>query len=315
MVVNGIEYEVQNGEYEGGTDLDKNTFDELQENIDDVFTGQESMGSIVVEDIECKNLFDINTENATSNGTVGITSNQIVLSCSGAWAQTRFKKIKVKQGETYTLSFTVENPSANTVAIAIYKSDNSTKIANIPNYINTSFSEHLTFTANDTEIVIAFVANNSSTTNTNSVTFSNIQLEKGDTATQFVEHKDFINPLIEDLTSKFIINSENAKISSTYQSKILKVGNIVYLKLFLTLINGITTSIDNVNLGKIVAPLIPKIGIVNKCLIGTATYAGWTFDVPDGQVNINLSGEIVVRNVASTSSQKKYIGIEIMYLV
>lgn len=230
MVVNGIEYEVQNGEYEGGTDLDKNTFDELQENIDDVFTGQESMGSIVVENIECKNLFDINTENATSNGTVGITSNQIVLSCSGAWAQTRFKKIKVKQGETYTLSFTVENPSANTVAIAIYKSDNSTKIANTQNYINTSFSEHLTFTANDTEIVIALVANNSSTTNTNSVTFSNIQLEKGDTATPFVEHKEFgytINQLqanIFNLPAR-IINS-NTNVDNLYTECGIKFYNI-----------------------------------------------------------------------------------------
>lgn len=173
------------------TPLNPTNLNKMQSNVKDVFDGQESMGSIVVENIECKNLFDINTENATSNGIGVITSNQIVLSCSSAWAQTRFKKIKVKQGETYTLSFTVENPSANTVAIAIYKSDNSTKIANTPNYINTSFSEHLTFTANDTEIVIALVANNSSTTNTNSVTFSNIQLEKGDTATQFVEHKEF----------------------------------------------------------------------------------------------------------------------------
>lgn len=297
------------------TPLNPPNLKKIQENAKKVFDGQESMGSIVVENIECKNLFDINTKNATSNATAEITSNQIVLSCSGAWAQTRFKKIKVKQGETYTLSFTVENPSANTVAIVIYKSDNSTKIANTQNYINTSFSEHLTFTANDTEIVIALVANNSSTTNTNSVTFSNIQLEKGNIATQFAEHKDFINPLIEDLTSKFIINSENAKISSTYQSRILKIGNIVYLKLCLTLINGITANIDTVNLGKVVDPLIPKVGIVNKCLIGTTTYAGWTFDVADGQVNISSVGEITVRNIASTSAQKKYIVIDVMYLV
>lgn len=198
--------------------------DLINSNISKKMNGQQSMGSIIVENIECKNLFDINTENATSNGTVGITSNQIVLSCSGAWAQTRFKKIKVKQGETYTLSFTVENPSANTVAIAIYKSDNSTKIANTPNYINTSFSEHLIFTANDTEIVIALVANNSSTTNTNSVTFSNIQLEKGNISTQFVEHKEFNNDrLLKDLNINAGTNPINWDDAYT-ENKILVYG-------------------------------------------------------------------------------------------
>ena len=40
------------------TSLDQNFFNTLQNNVEEVFNGEEAMGSIVVEDISCKNLFN-----------------------------------------------------------------------------------------------------------------------------------------------------------------------------------------------------------------------------------------------------------------
>lgn len=43
------------------TSLDQDFFNTLQSNVEEVFNGEEAMGSIVVDDVECKNKFDINT--------------------------------------------------------------------------------------------------------------------------------------------------------------------------------------------------------------------------------------------------------------
>lgn len=276
------------------TPLNPPNLKKIQENAKKVFDGQQAMGNIIVENIECKNLFDGILESGTINNTTGQNEVDNMTIRSKHF-------IEVKSNIIYTLSNYINASNF------VFEYD-----ANY-NFIKYSSSteQSYTFTTTQTTKYIRFRTKQSENITNLTTPF---QLERGNAATPFVKHNSF-NPTIEDLTNKFIINSETAKISTTYQSKILKIGNIVYLKLFLTLLNGITTNIDTVNLGKLLTPVIPQIGVVNKCLVGTATYAGWTFDVPDGQVNINLAGEITVRNVASTSAQKKYIGIEIMYLV
>lgn len=276
------------------TPLNPPNLKKIQENAKKVFDGQQAMGNIIVENIECKNLFDGILELGMLDNSTG--ANQVDN------ATIRSKNfIEVNSNTTYTLS--------NYIGASIFLFEYDANY----NFIQYSSSteQSYTFTTSPTTKYIRFRTRQSEQITNLTTPF---QLERGNTATPFVKHNSF-NPTIEDLTSKFIINSENAKISTTYQSKILKIGNIVYLKLFLTLLNGITANIDTINLGKVVAPIMPQIGVVNKCLIGTTTYAGWTFDVADGQVNLNLAGEITVRNVASTSAQKKYIGIDIMYLV
>lgn len=48
--------------FENGKTIDgASTFNKMQDNVEDVFNGKESMGSIVVEDITCKNKFNKNT--------------------------------------------------------------------------------------------------------------------------------------------------------------------------------------------------------------------------------------------------------------
>lgn len=191
MVVNGIEYEVQDGEYEGGTDLDKDTFDELQENIDGVFTGQESMGSIVVENIECKNLFDKNNPNIINayfdTVTTHITSN----------ANNKMLYIKCDANTTYTIQ------KMNTSVFSFgYIKENTILNSEVFNIIAGSASDSLTITTGSdaTYLVCRYYQVNNDVTISERDVINSIQIEKGNIATQFVEHKEFNNDrLLKDL--------------------------------------------------------------------------------------------------------------------
>ena len=94
--IDGVEYEVQDGEFEGGTDLNAQNFNQVQDNIEDYIDGETSMGSIIVEDIECKNLFNKNTVSTgyylNTAGNLEVNTNYVVSDF-----------IEVEEGKTYFL--------------------------------------------------------------------------------------------------------------------------------------------------------------------------------------------------------------------
>ena len=50
VVINGVEYEVQDGTYTGGTDLDANTFNTMQDNIEKAINALYPIGTIIIRD-------------------------------------------------------------------------------------------------------------------------------------------------------------------------------------------------------------------------------------------------------------------------
>lgn len=50
VVINGVEYEVQDGTYTGGTDLDANTFNTMQDNIEKAINSLYPIGTIIIRD-------------------------------------------------------------------------------------------------------------------------------------------------------------------------------------------------------------------------------------------------------------------------
>lgn len=50
VVINGIEYEVQDGTYTGGTNLDANTFNTMQDNIEKAINSLYPIGTIIIRD-------------------------------------------------------------------------------------------------------------------------------------------------------------------------------------------------------------------------------------------------------------------------
>ncbi len=134
----------------------------------------------------------------------------------------------------------------------------------------------------------------------------------GSAWTYWVRHIN--GPELVDITSAFTINSANASITKTYPSVIHKYGNIIHAKLYLTLTEGKTGVLDAINVGNL-NEYKPKNSVVGLCFFGTENYTGWTFNVPPGQVNINAEGAITVRNYTQTTNAKKYIGIDLMYMV
>ena len=277
------------------TPLNPTNLNKMQSNVKDVFDGQNAMGSIVVENIECKNLFDGALELGTINNTTGQNEVDNMVIRSKHFIEVKFNTV-------YTLSNYI---NASNFVFEYDANYNFIKYSS-----NTEQS--YTFTTTQTTKYIRFRTKQSENITNLTTPF---QLEKGNIATQFVEHKDFINPFIENLTNKFAINSENVEFSNTYSSKIFRCGNIVHINLFLTLKNPTSAEFSNLVLGKLDDSIIPKTSIIDRCSIGSHQYAGWSFDIADGQVNINSQKNIVISSFESTTKLKKYIAINIMYLV
>lgn len=141
------------------------TFNTMQDNIEDVFNGNESMGSIVVDDITCKNLFDknnvyINKALNDGDGTVFEATNRNT---------TDF--IVVKPSSNYIFS------NISRTAVCLYdKNKKFIKTFQNNSIATTSDTYYLRFTYKTDE------------------DYSKGQLETGSVATNYVEHKEFTLP-------------------------------------------------------------------------------------------------------------------------
>lgn len=176
--IDGVEYEVQDGEFEGGTDLNAQNFNQVQNNIEDYIDGETSMGSIIVEDVKCKNLFSSsNLTNATIDGNGGlITENRRLVS----------DYINIKNINQLTLSF---NTALTFLGLAYYDVDKNFISRTIANDVQTLTSD----TPNNAIYVRGFFQSNSETEKLTEASLSKyeVQLEKGTVATDYVEHKDY----------------------------------------------------------------------------------------------------------------------------
>lgn len=150
------------------------TFNTMQDNVEDVFNGNESMGSIVVEDITCKNKFNKNT----------ITSGKGISTSTGDL---------YSQSSLFTTDYIDVTDSSDIAWNGTYTS--GTKPWGAFYDSNKKYISGFETTLNVNTIAIPTgVAYVRLTYADNSNDFlNNLQIESGKVATNYVEHKEFVN--------------------------------------------------------------------------------------------------------------------------
>ena len=201
--INGVEHEVHDGEYQGGTDLNAETFNTMQNNIAGYIDGEESMGNIIVEDIQNKNLFNINDITYQANINVTISNNTITIAYGGGMTSlVDFNSID-NTNNKYILSYNCSYNKSRYLLIP-YNSSNQviTNLSLTGFTYNSSYNAYYKDFENNTDISDTFELPNTvsyfriglinmDSTNQNNVTYSNIQVEKGETTTDYIEYKEY----------------------------------------------------------------------------------------------------------------------------
>lgn len=196
-----------------------------------LLNGEESMGSIVVEDVTCKNIFNAytasivarsNVESCTINDVNKITV--IGLYDTSAWTRATVTIKGLKSNTKYTINSDVTNSSQHRAGLLCdYDTNNVQSIST-----NTSFNSKITVTTDsDGIVVIQFYANHSGTAQTETVIFDNIQLEEGTVNSDYVKHKEFgIQPNIiaANLKEDFTISNQSSVMTIPI-SETVKIGD------------------------------------------------------------------------------------------
>lgn len=188
--------------------LDADNMNSLQSNVEDVFNGDEPMGNIVVEDIQAKNMFNQNIWTLMrSNGSslskitdgFRLTTTKVVNSAYNAILLGKDELL----GETIVLSANVSSSSTNNGQIYLYyanSSNNNLGESIIGISTGTSMQGASVTTTIDSSfptgmdcIALLFYSNVTDTAYTTGayIDYTNIQLEKGSTATNYVDYKAY----------------------------------------------------------------------------------------------------------------------------
>lgn len=210
--------------FENGTTIDgASTFNQMQNNVEEVFNGEEPMGSIVVDDIECKNLFNINNAKFVTfyNVYSSITSTGVKANSRGDISEAAYMRynlidLRGLEGKTITLSWVANtNRSDNFrdfVAELYYTNGRSTSDLitwTAPNKFSFTVKEDL----GDLYLLAAtFIANRAGNTFKSGeyVEFADIQIELGDEATTYVPYKKFGYNSQESM-GKIVVDDINCK--------------------------------------------------------------------------------------------------------
>lgn len=169
----------------------KNTNLNLKDIVDSL-NGDKAIGSIAVEDVTCKNILDISNIKSANGVAVTKEENGLVsLNGTPTASYTHFLDIDesvLTDGETYTFSSTNYNAQ---VYLQVERKNKSTLTTNYYATHNKEF----TLTINKSVYSYAISIQTHSIANTG--TISNLtagwQIEKGNVATNYAEHKDFAN--------------------------------------------------------------------------------------------------------------------------
>lgn len=171
-----------------GTTIDgASTFNTMQDNIEEVFNGDTSMGSIVVEDIECKNILDYGISSETINGVTFTVNNDKSVTINGTATGSADFYLDFNSKPTLNGTYTL-GKGINNYAIQLYILNNNNSI----------------FMGGDTQSITSDLTNqqilklmirvvNGQTVNNRTIY---PQLELGDKATPYTPHKEFSNKQI-----------------------------------------------------------------------------------------------------------------------
>lgn len=177
--------------------------------------------------------YDSPTAIATEQCTVVVNGDVITGTVIGAWSKVRFglDVSKLEDGATYTWSVQFNNPSGGTIGVSYLA--NGTWSGTV---VNTSTSIKLsttfTYTSSITSLTIAAILNNTNASTGNVVTVSEMQLEKGSTATTYAPYEN-VCP-IYPANGKNLLNVPN--MDTTFGALTVKSNNGVCVA------NGTATS-------------------------------------------------------------------------
>lgn len=164
------------------------------------YNSQESMGSIVVDDIRSKNLFNLQGNYTRNINSPTISGNSIILpSSDGNGGYTKFsQKIEVNSSLTFSCTISDGNGYARPLLMPLDSSGNVITDLTIEGYSYNQFyggywkecadgkySLTLNFPSNVKFLQLGFIHV--------SAKFTDIQIEKGNTATSYTPYKNFDN--------------------------------------------------------------------------------------------------------------------------
>lgn len=223
------------------------------------------------------NLFNINSTHTDFNSTSVITDNLLKITTNGAYARTDYTNIQLSNN-TYTISFNWSSDtslSGTDARIYLYDGANVGTLLTYSNLVGSGGTVSLTFTNTTGSISIRFSPNNTGTSKTIIINFTNIQLQKGSIATEYEPYGEKIctNKLDEqNETSKgifgklkdlfnWLTNNDEADVSSAGDvAGWLPPGPIdSIINLPLTMLNNINSSLN-----KTCSPLEVNLPYVNK---------------------------------------------------
>ena len=194
------------------------------------YNSKESMGSIIVDDINCKNLFNINGPYTSELGSPMISGNSITVpSSADSSGYTKFSQ-KIEVNSSLTLSCTISdgNGYARLLLMPLDSSGNVITNLTIEGYSYNQFyggywkdcadgkySLTLNFPENVKYFQLGFAHN--------AATFTDVQIEKGSTATNYSEYKK----LDTDIYSFDTNLTYNSASPQSFQNAILKNAKLV----------------------------------------------------------------------------------------
>lgn len=178
-----------------------------------------------------KNLFDINGERVDKYSIVStVSENTLSTECTGAWSYLEYYNIKVKKGQTYTVSFDFSNPSNNSMGLDIRSATGSSVLGYIQS-TDANGKKSFTFIADDDVVTMRICSNNTGNVSTNTVTYSNIQIEEGIVASEYVPRKEcqlLIDSNIESLNAGGLSGHSFTLANKTVRQQIYVGTNSYY---------------------------------------------------------------------------------------
>lgn len=173
--------------------------------LNGLLNGDEAMGTIMVEGIKSKNLFDIHFPyNITKFNVIndGMLNDRILMNSAGDWASYTLNNVPIIANKELTFSCDVYNTGDVTTAITIFDANENELIYQTLERPNEKYS--ICFTSSTDTIRIVFHPNFTSNYETNYVEFINPQIELGSTATEYVPYNNFDNKQIYSYHEKVI---------------------------------------------------------------------------------------------------------------
>lgn len=266
---------------DNATNNTNNIINNNNSNTQDIINSNKETQQVIKDQFNtCRdsyNLFNINVNHIDYNATSSISNNTLKIVTSGNYARTDYLNIEIPK-IAYTISFNWQSDtslSGSDARIYVYDGATVGTLLTYSNLVGVSGKVSLTFTNTTGAISIRFSPNNTSTSKTITMMFTNIQLQEGSVSTDYEPYGKEIctNKLDEqNETSKgifgklkdlfnWLTNNDEADVSSAGDvAGWLPPGPIdSIINLPLTMLNNINSSLN-----KTCSPLEVNLPYVNK---------------------------------------------------